>query len=155
MARSYDGGLMGDAVRARRDASDYERVAEFRTALRRFLRVSEDAARRHGLTPRRHLLLLLIKGTPGGAERTTVSDLSERFQLAQSTVTELVQRAENAGLVRREQSGDDGRVVYLTLTANGETALERVHGDLRPEREALTQLLGLLTAHAEPSRPAS
>jgi DNA-binding MarR family transcriptional regulator len=80
-----------------------------------------------------------------------VSELSERLQLAQSTVTELVQRAEGAGLLKREPSGEDGRVVHLTLTGKGEAALERVHGELRPEREALLQLLGLLTAHAEPA----
>jgi DNA-binding MarR family transcriptional regulator len=140
-------GLMGEGVRAGRGVSEYERAAEFRAALRRFLRVSEDAARRHGLTPRRHLLLLLIKGAPGGAERSTVSELSGRLQLAQSTVTELVQRAETAGFVQREQSGDDGRVVHLTLTPDGEAALERVHADLRSEREALGQLLAALAAH--------
>ena len=130
-------------------ASDYERVAAFRAALRRFLRVSEEAARRHGLTPRRHLLLLMIKGAPGGTETSAVSELCERLQLAQSTVTELVQRAEAAGLLEREQSGDDGRVTNLSLTPVGEAALERVHSDLRPEREALAEVLGLLGSRFE------
>ena len=121
--------------------NEYEQAAAFRASLRRFHRISEDAARRAGLTPRRHLLLLMIKGAPGGAERSTVSELCERLQLAQSTVTELVQRAEEAGLVRRTPARDDGRVAHLTLTAEGERRLAAVHEELRPERQALANLL--------------
>ena len=121
--------------------TEFEQAAAFRASLRRFHRVSEDAARRGGLTPRRHLLLLMIKGSPGGTERSTVSELCERMQLAQSTVTELVQRAEEAGLVRRAPAQDDGRIAYLTLTPEGERRLAAVHEQLRPEREALVKLL--------------
>src|SRR5215218_6839947 len=96
---------------------EYLHVAEFRSALRRFLRRSETVARNAGLTPQRYLLLLMVKGAPDGSETSTVTELSERLQLAQSTVTELVGRAEEAGLVRREPSADDGRVAHLRLTA--------------------------------------
>src|ERR671937_735348 len=92
------------------------RVAEFRAALRAFLRKSERNARKSGLTPQRYLLLLMIKGSPGGRERSTVTELSDRLQLAQSTVTELVRRAESVGLLEREPSAKDGRVAYLKLT---------------------------------------
>ena len=46
-------------------------VAEFRTALRQFLRRSERVARQAGLTPQRYLLLLMIKGSTwtGGRSR--------------------------------------------------------------------------------------
>src|SRR3954447_10209839 len=91
-------------------------AADFPPALRPSLRQSEQKARRAGLTPQRYLLLLMIKGAPGGAERSTVTELSERLQLAQSTVTELVRRAEEAGLVEREQSRADGRVAHLRLS---------------------------------------
>jgi DNA-binding MarR family transcriptional regulator len=121
--------------------TEFEQVAAFRASLRRFHRISEDAARQAGLTPRRHLLLLMIKGAQGGVERSTVSELCERLQLAQSTVTELVQRAEKADLVRRAQARDDGRVAYLTLTPEGERRLRSVHDQLRPEREALASIL--------------
>lgn len=121
--------------------TEFEQAAAFRASLRRFHRTSEEAARRAGLTPRRHLLLLMIKGAPGGVERSTVSELCERLQLAQSTVTELVQRAEEAGLVRRSPAQDDGRIAHLTLTPEGERRLGAVHDELRPEREALVRLL--------------
>src|SRR5690348_10437904 len=97
--------------------SDVVAVAEFRAALRRFLRTSERIARQCGLTPQRYALLLMIKGSPSGREQSTVTELSEKLQLAQSTVTELVRRAEEAGLIEREQSQQDARVAHLRLTA--------------------------------------
>jgi len=72
------------------------------------MRASERIAREEGLTPSRYLLLLMIKTTDGG--RSTVTELADRMQLTQSTITELVTRAEAAGLVRREQSAEDARV---------------------------------------------
>lgn len=116
---------------------EYERVAEFRSALRHFLRRTERIARSSGLTPQRYLLLLMIKGAPGGTERSTVTHLAERLQLAQSTVTELVGRAEDAGLVRREPSGVDGRVAHVRLTPDGERRLAEAFTGLESERQHL------------------
>lgn len=118
-------------------ADDYERVAEFRSALRRFLRRTEKIARNSGLTPQRYLLLLMIKGAPDGAERSTVTELAGRLQLAQSTVTELVGRAEEAGLVRREPSGVDGRVAHIRLSDEGERRLAGAFTGLEAERQHL------------------
>src|SRR3954454_7464441 len=121
-------------------------VAEFREALRHFLRRSEGVARASGLTPQRHLLLLMIKGAPDGSEQSTVTELAARLQLAQSTVTELVSRAEEAGLVSREQSDADARVAYLQLTEEGERRLGQAFTGLETERgqlrDALAQLVG-------------
>jgi DNA-binding MarR family transcriptional regulator len=116
-------------------------LAGLRSALRVFMRQSEQMARRSGLTPQRHLLLLMIKGAPDGSERSTVTELSERLQLAQSTVTELVRRAEDAGLIEREQSASDGRVAYLRLTNEGERRLDRVAEKLVVERARLRETI--------------
>ena len=116
---------------------DVVHVAEFRAALRQFLRRSEQTARRSGLTPQRHLLLLMIKGAPDRTEQSTVTALSERLQLAQSTVTELVRRAEEAGLVTREQSARDARVAHLRLTDEGERRLAHAFTNLTRERADL------------------
>jgi DNA-binding MarR family transcriptional regulator len=113
------------------------RVAAFRAAVRSFLHESEHVARTNGLTPQRHLLLLMIKGAPDGSEQTTISELTERLQLAQSSVTELVSRAECAGLVEREQSEIDARVAHVRLTAEGERRLALVFQRLDVERTRL------------------
>jgi DNA-binding MarR family transcriptional regulator len=119
-------------------------VAEFRSALRHFLRRSEKIARQSGLTPQRYALLMMIKGASSGDEQSTVTKLSERLQLAQSTVTELVRRAEKVGLVEREQSERDARVANLRLTAEGERRLMRSFTALETERAQLNQMFAHL-----------
>jgi DNA-binding MarR family transcriptional regulator len=114
--------------------SDVVAVAEFRTALRRFLRRSERVARQYGLTPQRYLLLLMIKGAADGTEQSTVTELADRLQLAQSTVTELVRRAEEIGLVARTQSQEDARVAHLRLTPEGDRRLMQSFTALATER---------------------
>lgn len=116
-------------------------VAAFREALRRFLRQSERVARQAGLTPQRYLLLLMIKGARDGSEQSTVTELASCLQLAQSTVTELVSRAEEAGLVARMQSQADARVAHLRLTQEGEARLEASFTGLATERDQLREVL--------------
>ena len=123
---------------------DYQRAAELRAALRGFLRTSEQTARRNRLTPQRYSLLLMIKGAPDGSEQSTVTELSERLQLAQSTVTELVGRAERAGLIQRERSEKDLRVAHLRLTPDGERRLALSVRGLEEQRHELRQRLDAL-----------
>jgi DNA-binding MarR family transcriptional regulator len=122
---------------AKLSTDEFVAAAEFRSALRSFHRVTEQAARRAGLTPQRYLLLLMIRGASDGSGSSTVTELAGRLRLAQSTVTELVRRAETVGLVERETSAHDGRVVHLRLTAKGEERLSQAVQELRGEREHL------------------
>jgi len=124
------------------DENRYAPAAQFRAELRRFLRRSEDAARIHRITPRQYLLLLQIAGAESGT--TTVSELVTTLALTQSAVTELVQRAEAAGLVRREASKADGRVVHLSLTDDGLARLSAVHDELGAERAQLRRVFDAL-----------
>jgi DNA-binding MarR family transcriptional regulator len=116
-------------------------VAELRVALRRFLHRSDRIARASGLTPQRHLLLLLIKGAPDGSEKSTVTELAERLKLAQSTVTELVDRAVAAGLIERNRSGVDQRVIELRLAPEGERKLAQSFRSHDEERARLIDAL--------------
>jgi DNA-binding MarR family transcriptional regulator len=120
---------------------EYVRVAEFRAALRHFLRGTERVARLSGLTPQRYQLLLMVKGAPQGRQRSTVTELAGRLQLAQSTVTELVDRAEAAGLLVREPSPDDARVAHVRLTPEGEARLSTAFTSLEAERRNLVAAL--------------
>jgi DNA-binding MarR family transcriptional regulator len=119
--------------------SEFREAAALRGALRKFLRASERIAREEGLTPSRYLLLLMIKTTSGG--RSTVTELAARMQLTQSTITELVTRAEAAGLVRRDQSAEDARVFWLHLTQTWEERLARAVARNGPERNRLLELI--------------
>ena len=125
----------------RLETAEIIEVAAFRAALRSFLAQSDRLARSSGLTPQQHLLLLMIKGAPDGSERSTVSELATQLQLAQNTVTELVQRAEALALVTREQSDDDARVVHIALSAEGERRLALAHTKLDSARAQLRRAL--------------
>ena len=120
-------------------AQDIREAAELRASLRKFLRGSERIAREEGLTPSRYLLLLMIESAEQG--RSTVTELADRMQLTQSTVTELVTRAESAGLVTRSQSEDDARVFWLELTDEGQSRLARAVARNGAERNRLIELL--------------
>ena len=128
---------------------DYQDAAALRAALRTFMRRTELLAATHGLTPQRQQLLLLIKGAPDGSERATVSDLADRLQLAKNTVTELVTRAEQAGLLARRQAPHDGRVAWVTLTPEGERRLSGTVAALRRDRNALITAIASLDGAGE------
>lgn len=121
-----------------------QRVAAFRAALRTFLGRTEEVARRCGLTPQRYLLLLMVKGAPDGSERLRLTDLAELLKLSRNTVTELVARAEEADLVRREAGTDDRRVVLVALTREGERRLALAVDENEQHRRELAQSFGAL-----------
>ena len=135
---------MGGQPNGAPSLEDVQRVADFRVALLAFQRGTERVARSAGLTPQWYLLLLLVKGSEGGAEQATVGELSRRMHLAQSTVTELVNRAERAGLVQRSTSAFDGRVANIALTKVGEKRFAASFRALAEERRALSQAVSRL-----------
>ena len=111
--------------------TDFETLAEFRYALRRFLRFSEEVTRKSGITPLQYQLMLQIKGFPG-RDWASVAELAERLQAKHHGVVALISRCEEAGLVRRNASRGDKRRVEVQLTKKGEECLEqlaRLHRD--------------------------
>jgi DNA-binding MarR family transcriptional regulator len=64
----------------------------------------------------------LLNTLRGGPRRIT--DLAELEGLAQPTMTLLVQRLQQQGLVDRNRQADDGRVVLVNLTEAGSVALD-------------------------------
>jgi DNA-binding MarR family transcriptional regulator len=123
---------------------EFREAAALRGVLRKFLRQSERIAREEGLTPSRYLLLLMIKASNDG--RSTVTELADRMQLTQSTVTELVTRAEAAGLIERGQSPDDARVFWLRLTTDAEERLARAVARNGRERNRLMRMISGVAA---------
>jgi DNA-binding MarR family transcriptional regulator len=101
----------------------YETLAEFRYALRKFLRFSEEAARAAGVSPQQHQAMLAIKGFPGG-KRITIGELAERLQIKPHSAVGLADRLAAEHYVRRIADPLDQRQVHLTLTSRGEAVLE-------------------------------
>jgi DNA-binding MarR family transcriptional regulator len=117
---------------ARKQLSDAEfaHLLRFRDGLRRFLRWSEGEAKRCGLTPAQHQLLLAVRGHDG--EAPSIGDVAEHLLLRHHSAVELIDRAEAAGLVQRVVDTEDHRVVRLRLTKEAErrlTTLATAHLD--------------------------
>ena len=123
---------------------EYQALARLRYLLRVFLRFSEDAARDEGLTPQQHQLLLAVRGFADG-RAPTVGEVAEMLQLQQHSVVELVDRAEDSGLIRRTPDARDRRRQLLSLTSEGDDRLARLaplHQDeLRRFRDEINLLL--------------
>lgn len=112
-------------------------AADLRTALRRLVRRTEELAAEQGLTAQRYTLLLQIAAAEGG--ESTVGELTERLQLGQTAVTEIVKRAVAAGLVERRRSATDGRVALLRLTPAGERCMYATFDALETDRNAFLE----------------
>ena len=123
----------------------FENLADFRYALRRFLRFSEESARAEGLTPLQYQLLLQVKGARS-RDWVLVGELAERLQMRHHGAVALVSRCERARLVRRVRNRDDRRRVQIHLTAAGERAVQRVAARNRPELLSLSRVVELAAA---------
>jgi DNA-binding MarR family transcriptional regulator len=104
---------------------DFEHLLRLRTGLRRFLRWSEEEARMAGLTSAQHQLLLAIRGHPGGAA-PTIGEIAGYLVLRHHSAGELIDRAEDAGLVVRSPDPINGTQVRVSLTATGRAKLTRL-----------------------------
>jgi DNA-binding MarR family transcriptional regulator len=123
---------------------EYQRLAEFRAAIRRFLRFSELAARDAGLTPNQHQLLLAVRGWPGPTD-PTIAEVAEMLQLRSHSVLELARRAEDAGLLERATPPEDRRRHALRLTPLGEQHLAALSVLHREELDRVgTELVAIL-----------
>jgi DNA-binding MarR family transcriptional regulator len=122
----------------------YQSLAELRYQIRRFLHFSEQAARKAGLEPRQHQLMLALKGLPKSV-RPRVRELAERLQIEHHSTVELVNRLSTRGLIRRRPAGEDRREVLLTLTPKGEKLLRELSlhhkAELRTQGPALVDAL--------------
>jgi len=137
--------------RARADGSlsdaDYELLAAFRFALRRYARFSEDEARAAGLTAQHYQALLAVRAQPAG--ETTIGTLAQQLLLKHHSAVGLVDRLAAQGLLARAAAPDSRRKVAVVLTAKGTRVLEslaHVHRDeLERSARELTELLQGIT----------
>ena len=127
--------------RARESGWQYEQAYELRLALREFLADSDRITRKHGLTSERYQLLLFIKASTQRGANPTVNELAVAYKLAPSSATQLVRRAENLRLIRRELADHDARIRYLHLTDEGQRRLANAAAELHEERAKLIALL--------------
>lgn len=144
---------------ARFSDRDYAQLAELRHALRSFLRWSGDEARRAGVTPAQHQLLLTIRAD-SHPEGPTVGEVAQALLIRHHSAVELADRAQDAGLITRRRDSDQHSQVRLSLTEHGSEMLDELSQthvrelqQLAPAMRALWDLGPLAdTAPGEPGR---
>jgi DNA-binding MarR family transcriptional regulator len=124
---------------------DFAALLAFRTGLRRYLRWSEEAARAAGLTPAQHQLLLAVRGH-GRDRPPTIGELAGYLLLRHHSTVELINRAETAGLVRRERDPGDNRVMRVRLTTTADRMLAELTRVHLAELRSLAPILDRLSA---------
>lgn len=130
-------------------AGDFERLAEFRYALRRFLVFSEEAAKGSGLTAQQHQALLAIKGF--GRTPMTTGELANRLAIRHHSAVGLIDRLMAKSLVKRVPGSDDRRQVLLSLTRKSETLLAKLSEEHRRELKRLAPVFESVLAHFKPT----
>ncbi|WP_375479563.1 MarR family winged helix-turn-helix transcriptional regulator [uncultured Jatrophihabitans sp.] len=94
--------------------------------------------RPHGITFSRYEALVLLVHSRAGA--LPLSKIGERLQVHATSVTNVIDRLEAAGLVRREPNPRDGRGTLAVITAEGRAVAEKATADLNAARFGMSAL---------------
>jgi len=116
---------MSSASEMKVPSAELRTLAEFRYQLRRFLNFSEIAAEQRGIAAQQYQLMQAIAAVPEG-QQASISYLADRMVLRHNSTVELVDRAERAGLVRREPDENDLRRSLVKLTTQGDRLLQEL-----------------------------
>lgn len=100
----------------------FQRLAEFRFQLRRFLHFSQIAAENAGVRNQQYQLLQCVYGMPSELD-PTIAHVAARMLLKHNSAVELVDRTIEQGLLRRVPDATDHRRILLRVTPLGERLL--------------------------------
>ena len=78
----------------------------------------------HGLSQTQYNVLRMLRGA--GKEGLCRNEIRDRLITRMPDVTRLLDRMEAAGLVYRDRSTEDRRLVHTTLTAEGKSLVDRL-----------------------------
>ena len=86
-----------------------------------FNRVYKPLLDRLGLTYPQYLVMLVLWERDG----VPVKEIGERLYLDSGTLTPLLKRLEQAGLIKRTRSTEDERLVLVSLTSHGQALKDK------------------------------
>lgn len=106
----------------------YRIVVSLRRAVRMFLSTVRQEATRIGVTEAQLIAMYILYRRPG----IGLNELAEGTQLTNSTMSGVVERLVRSGMITRQRSEEDRRLIYLRLTPEGEAKLQEA---LHPSTE--------------------
>jgi DNA-binding MarR family transcriptional regulator len=114
--------MNNDSVKTERRRQDTSEIVNATRLLQGVgQRQSREFVRKYRITGQQLGALRIVAISPG----ISLGELSERLFLHISSVSGIVDRLEKRGYVTRERSGEDRRVVHLTVTADGRRVIRR------------------------------
>ena len=121
----------------------FARILEFRVALRRFGRFTEEQAGKLDMTAAQYQLLLAVRGHahPLGP---TIADIARYLLIRHHSAVGLVDRTRDLGLIERRRDDGDQRLVRLVLTPLGQERLNALAQAHLKELHRLAEVLGAL-----------
>lgn len=90
--------------------------------LQGFERYSGESVRQYGLTHAQFDIIATLGNTPG----MSYKELGERTLITKGTLTGVIERLEQKGLVVRERNSDDRRSFQVSLTREGDAVFRDV-----------------------------
>jgi DNA-binding MarR family transcriptional regulator len=105
---------------------------------------------------------VIVMASLAGEERKSASDLCRGISYDAGAMTRMLDRLEGKGLIRRDRSPEDRRLVHLELTDEGRAAYPRMRelslsvanrflrGFSKAEARQLESLLGRMLENAQP-----
>lgn len=102
-----------------------ERLNAALVAMRRILRATDIHAKQLSRETNLKTSQLLVIQTIDEVGEMTIGEIAASVNLAQASVTAIVQRLQDAGLLTRQRGDSDKRKVYVRLTSEGREVLER------------------------------
>ena len=115
--------------------------SEILVALRRILRATELHSKHLSKVVNLTFPQLLLMRHLEKKQQASAGQLADALSLSRATVTTIVDRLENRGLVIRERSADDRRSINLQLTDSGRILLDHAPASLQDH--FIQQLQGL------------
>ena len=135
------GGRLQKELKKRRpfDSPEQEAALNIARTADRFGICFARLFREYGLTPSQYNVLRILRGE---GKPLPILEVAERMLAVVPGITGLVDRLEGMGLLARERSTEDRRVVFVAITARGLDLLGQLDG---PEAELHRRLIGHLS----------
>jgi DNA-binding MarR family transcriptional regulator len=113
----------------RQDFHSYvEAIAHARFVIRRAMRIADEEARKRGVEPLQHQVLLQVYGT---SEPLSIRAIADRMDIVPAFASRLVKSLEDMGYISRHAAEHDKRVSHVEATEQGVALLREIDAEVR------------------------
>ncbi|MDF2923955.1 MAG: MarR family transcriptional regulator [Paenibacillaceae bacterium] len=138
MCRSHDYSNSLREKGSAKEALTLELLGHLETAFRRYKQERSKIASRMNLAEGQIILLVML----GKRLRCNASDIAAHIGITSGAVTGMTDKLVQLGLVHRERSEEDRRVVHFSLTSDGGMLVEHIRAE---QYRLMLEMVGSVT----------